>query len=135
MDKWLLKKVTTPLTCQVKIDSDRVVEIRFGSRNSKLKLSEKQRSFLNRINHTLWIESISQLEFMTASLGMVEYHDLVLQQVDWRTPGCTYATMPFVLTGGDERTLLRMEDNIWIGVNLLEAFCSDRWISGEEIPV
>ena len=135
----------TDISCQVKIDidSDRVVEIRFGGRNSKLKLSEKQRSLLSRINDTLWTEPISQLEWMTASLGMVEDHDLVLQHFDWRTPRCPYSTMPFVVPEGDERTLLRMEDNIWIGVNVstirkvpfLEAFCSERWISGNEIPV
>ena len=132
----------TAISCQVKIGRDRVVEIRFGGVDSKLKLSEKQRSLLNRINDTLWTEPISILEWMTASLGMVEDHDLVLQQVDWQTP-CPYATMPFVVPDGDERTLLRMEDNIWIGVNVstiqkvpfLEAFCSDRWISDDEIPV
>jgi len=135
----------TDISCQVRcqIDSDRVVEIRFGGRNSKLKLSEKQRSLLSRINDTLWTEPISQLEWMTASLGMVEDHDLVLQHFYWRTPRCPYSTMPFVVPEGDERTLLRMEDNIWIGVNVstirkvpfLEAFCSERWISGNEIPV
>ena len=131
----------THISCQVKI-GDRVVEIRFGGRDSKLRLSEKQRSLLRRINDTLWTEPIDQMEWMTASLGMVEDHDLVLQQLHWQTP-CLYAEMPFVVPEGDERTLLRMEGNIWIGVNLstirkvpfLEAFCSERWISGNEIPV
>ena len=132
----------TDISCQVNNGSDRVVEIRFGGCDSKLRLSEKQRSLLRRINDTLWTEPIGQMEFMTASLGMVQDHDLVLQQLSWQTP-CPYATMPFVVPEGDERTLLRMEDNIWIGVNLstiqkvpfLEAFCSERWISGNEIPV
>ena len=132
----------TDISCQVKFSNDRVVEVRFGGERSKLKLTEKQRSLLRRINDTLWTEPIGQMEFMTASLGMVEDHDLVLQQLSWMQP-CVYASMPFVVPYGDERTLLRMADNIWIGVNLstirkvpfLEAFCSEKWMSGDEIPV
>ena len=60
----------TDISCQVKIGGQ-VVEIRFGGRNSKLKLSEKQRSLLRRINDTLWTEPISQLEWTTAMYGMV----------------------------------------------------------------
>ena len=131
----------TDISCQVKlIGNGRVVEIRFGGERSKLKLTEKQRSLLRRINDTLWTEPIGQMEFMTASLGMVEDHDLVLQQLSLP---CVYASMPFVVPYGDERTLLRMADNIWVGVNLstirkvpfLEAFCSERWMSSDEIPV
>ena len=131
----------TDISCQVKlIGNGRVVEIRFGGERSKLKLTEKQRSLLRRINDTLWTEPIGVMEFMTASLGMVEDHDLVLQQL---SQPCVYASMPFVVPYGDERTLLRMADNIWVGVNLstirkvpfLEAFCSERWMSSDEIPV
>ena len=131
----------TDISCQVKlIGNGRVVEIRFGGERSKLKLIEKQRSLLRRINDTLWTEPIGVMEFMTASLGMVEDHDLVLQQL---SQPYVFASMPFVVPYGDERTLLRMADNIWIGVNLstirkvpfLEAFCSEKWMSSDEIPV
>ena len=66
------------------------MEIRFGGRDSKLRLSEKQRSLLRRINDTLWTEPIDQMEWMTACLGMVEDHDLVLQHLSWQTP-CPFA--------------------------------------------
>ena len=109
----------THISCQVKIGGDQVVEIRFGGRVSKLRLSEKQRNLLRRINDTLWTEPIDQMEWMTASLGMVEDHDLVLQQLNWQTR-CPYAEMPFVVPEGDERTLLRMEGNIWIHLDWSE---------------
>ena len=107
----------TNISCQVKFGNDRVVEIRFGGERSKLKLTEKQRNLLRRINDTLWTEPIGEMEFMRAMLGMVEDHDLVLQQLSWIQP-CVYASRPFVVPYGDERTLLRMANNIWIGVNL-----------------
>ena len=53
----------TDISCQVKLGNDRVVEIRFGGERSKLKLTEKQRSLLRRINNTLWTEPIGEMEF------------------------------------------------------------------------
>ena len=50
--------------------------------------------------------------------------------------------MPFQTFDGDERTLLRMADGIWIGINVstiesvpfLKTFCSERWKSASEMP-
>ena len=53
----------------------------------------------------------------------------------------TILEMPFKTLAGDERTLLRMPNGIWIGINLstiesipfLKTFCSERWSSVGEI--
>lgn len=83
-----------------------------------------------------FMDGVDSNECMLAFLGLK--NDFAEMKQSWNSP--PGARMPFLVPDGDKRTLIRVENLWWIGINMstitripfLEAFCSDRWT--KEIP-